>query len=516
MVSKTRATLIASCTAVLVAQLTNALPGALNGTFQQEFQTAGTELTWITAAFMIPLVVFELTFGLIGDMWGRKKLLIGGAGLLVAGALVCATAPTVQAMWAGQALSGLGAGILFPISLTLSAAITPTAHARARVIAIWAGFLSLGAAISPLLAGLFAEYSSWRGAYIVVAVLAAVAALLTLGAQDSSAPSGRKVDIPGQVTLALGLIAVLYAAVQGAEVGWSRPEIVGGFVAGAALLAAFVVIELRTDPPLLDLRLFRNRSFSIASVVAVVGMFSFLGICFSTSIWLGAVQHQSALKIGILFLFIQGPAFALIPLISYLLRHVPPRWVLTGGFALMAVGGFWCSRFDVQDLGWTRFIAPLLLVGIGFALTVGSITAVAINTVPLHYAGMASATTNLLRDLGFALGPVIVGAIALSSAGARFAEALPGSGLPPAELGAATAIGEAAGPIAVNSLPPGVPGSGAHAVAMDALGSGFQLAFLVCAIGALVAAALTLFGLRNTRDTTPEEQMMESAQSFSS
>ncbi|MGW0785027.1 MFS transporter [Streptomyces sp. NPDC002913] len=490
-----RATLVAGFVAVLVAQLANALPGALNGTFQQEFQTAGTQLTWITAAFSIPLVVFELTFGVLGDLWSRRKLLLGGAVLTAIGALVCATAPSVQAMWVGQAIGGLGAGVLFPISLALLAAVTPTQHARSRAIAVWAGFLSAGAAISPLLAGLFAEYGSWRGSYVVVAALGLVTFGLTFGAADSSAPEGRKLDIPGQVTLAVGLIAVMYAAVQGSEVGWSRPEIIGAFTVGALLLIAFVVIELRTDPPLLELALFRNRAFTISSLVAVVGMFSFLGICFATSMWVGAVQHQSPLKLGFLFLFIQGPAFVLIPVISHLIRNVSPRWVLTSGFVLVAIGGFMCSRFDVRDMDWTQFIVPQLCVGVGFALTVGSITAVAINSVPIAYAGMASATTNLLRDLGFALGPVVVGAVALSSAGDAFMSALPGAGLPPEEVGAAMGIGQEAGPLAVNSLPPGTPGAAAQSLALDALGDALSLSFLVCAVAALAAAALTLFGL---------------------
>ncbi|MFD2348293.1 MFS transporter [Nonomuraea ferruginea] len=283
-------------------------------------------------------------------------------------------------------MAGFGAAILYPISLAMLAAASPSQEARSKAIAVWAGFLSIGAAISPLMGGWLAEQGDWRASYLVVVAAAVVSIVITRFAADSSAPEGRKLDVPGQVTLALGLIAILFAATQGSEAGFARPEIVGAFVLGVALLGAFVVIELRTEVPLLHLGIFANRSYAVVAIATVVGMFAFLATCYSMSIWLGAIQHQSALKIGVLFLFIQGPAFVLVPIVSHLIRNFSPRWVLTAGFSLIAVSGVWCSTFDVHDMDWTRFIAPMLALGVGFALTVGSITAVAINTVPLRLA----------------------------------------------------------------------------------------------------------------------------------
>ena len=492
------ATILAASAGVGVAQLANAIPATLNGTFQQFFQTTGSQLTWITTAFMIPVVVFELTFGVLGDLYGRRRLLFGGAALVVAGSIVSALAPIVQVLWLGAALNGLGAGILFPISLTMVAAVTRTPAARSRAIAVWAGSMSAGAAVSPLIAGTLAGKGFWQGAYWLVAVLAVVTILLALRAAESSAPQGRRLDVPGQVTFALGLLAVLYAAVQGAEIGWGQPLIVASFAVGVALLAVFVVIERKAASPILHLDLFRNRSFAVVAVVAVVGMFAFLGIGFSTSMWMGPVQHQPALLIGILFLFLQGPAFVLIPVVSRLLHEVAPRWPLTIGFLLMAAAGYIASGFDVQNMSWTRFVLPIALTGVGFALTIASVTAVAINTVPQHLAGMASATTNLLRDLGMALGPVLVGAIALGSARGAILAAVPGLGLPDALAGQVTAIAQQGGAVALNSIPDLPPA--VHALALESLGHGFNLAFLVCAVAALVAAALTFFGLAGVRD----------------
>jgi hypothetical protein len=261
--------------------------------------------------------------------------------------------------------------------------------------------------------------------------------------------------------------------------------------------------------PLLDLDLFRNRAFSVASIVTVVGMFAFLGACFSFSIWLGAVQHQSPARVGIPLLLIQAPAFVLIPVISRLLARVAARWLLTVGFALIAVGAWLASRLDVTDPSLAPMVVPALLIGVGFALSVSSFTAVAINTVPLHQAGMASATTNLLRDLGFALGPIIAGAVALSTAGDELGAALATADLPADQAGAASGVFQAGGPLAVNGLPPTANGSAAHPLALASLGSGFSAAFLVCALAAVAAAVLTLVALSGrTGQTEPSAESL--------
>ncbi|MGW9136177.1 MFS transporter [Streptomyces sp. NPDC055681] len=493
-------TLAATCCAVFVAQVANALPASLNGLFQEDLNTHGSQLTWITAAFMIAVVCFEFTFGVLGDLFGRKRLITAGATLVAAGSTVAAVAPSVQVLWVGAALNGLGAGAMFPGSLTMLASVTRNTRERAHAVALWSGFLSAGAAVSPLLGGVFAEVGSWRGSFWVVVALAMVSVALTLAlTSESRSPEGRKLDIPGQITFAIGLILVLYAAVEGPESGWTTLPVILSFGIGLCFLVGFVVVELGARSPIFDLTLFRNRSFTVASVVAVIGMLAFLGACFATSMWLGPVQHQGPLRVAVPFLLLQGPAFVLIPVVSRLLHRVAPTWLLTSGFVLMSVGCLLCTKLDVTDPDLSVFVLPDLLIGVGFALCVSSVTAVALDSVPPQLAGMASATTNMLRDLGFALGPVVVGAVALSKAGTAFSSNLDGADLPTDHLGAARGIAAEGGPIAVNSLPPGAPGAAAHDLALDALGSGFSTAFLICGIAAALAAVVTAVGMIGVR-----------------
>ena len=185
----------------------------------------------------------------------------------------------------------------------------------------------------------------------------------------------------------------------------------------------------------------------------------------------------------------------LIPVTSWLLHRVNPRWLLGGGFAVMAAGELLAATLPISDGTLTALIVPLGLVGIGFAFAVCSITASAVNTVPAHFTGMASATTSLLRDFGFTLGPALVGAIALGRAAIGFGAALPASGLPAAQVDAAQHVAAEGGPLAVNGLPPGTPGSAAHELAFNALGHGYSIGFLVCGICALAAAVLAILVL---------------------
>ncbi|NUP47614.1 MAG: MFS transporter, partial [Catenulispora sp.] len=418
-------TMIAACVAVCLGQIGLAIPATLNGLFQEHLHPVGSQLTWISDAFLLPVTVLELTFGVLGDLFGRKRLLVGGAVLLGVGEVVAASGNDIHQLWVGQALAGLGAAALFPTSLAMIAAGSGGHHERTRAVAFWAASLSAGGAIAPALGGLTGNYGSWRWSFVVVAIVAGVSALISwFFATDSSAPQGRSLDVGGQLTIGVGLFALLYGVIQGPTDGWGTAPVLGAFVVAAVFIALFVAAESRARSPLLHLNLFGNRAFAVASLIAVVGMFSFLGTAYSVSIRLGPTQHQSPLRTSVAFLLLNGITPLLMPVTSRLMARVAGRWILTLGLALMAAGDFTAAALPVDDKTLTALVLPLALVGIGFAFTVSSITATAVNTVPVRLAGMASASINLLRDFGFTLGPAVIGAIALSRAGSLFSHSL--------------------------------------------------------------------------------------------
>ena len=539
----TRGTLLAAALAVCVAQVALAIPAVLNGLFQTDLGTSSAQLTWISDAFLVPVTLLELTFGVLGDLFGRKRLLVLGTLLLVVGQTIgvltpgsgSATGTRVLVLWAGQIISGVGAAAIFPTTLAMVAAGTHTARDRSRAISIWAAALASGGFVSPVLGGWLARYrfgsdpdATWRWAFVAVVALAAISTVVSIGwARDSKAPAGRSLDWPGQVTIAVALFALLYAVIQGPTSGWGSSGVVGGFILAVVFLALFILAERRSAAPLLRLDLFANRAFAIAAVATVFGMFSYLGTAYSTSIRLSAIQGFTPLKTSIAFVLLNVMTLLLAPLTSRALERYNPKWTLGVGFTLIGAGDLWMSGLSATDLSIAPIVAPLVLVGIGFAFALSSVTGVAVNTVPNHLAGMASGSTSLLRDFGFTLGPAVVGAIALSRAAAdisskvaanqTLAKALAAFDSSAASAPAAqkpaleAAIGAVnSGPLGANAVPgtitlangQTVPFNPLKDIAFTALDHAYSLGYVVCGISALVAALLAVLGLRGRAHET--------------
>jgi MFS family permease len=217
------------------------------------------------------------------------------------------------------------------------------------------------------------------------------------------------------------------------------------------------------------------------------------------------IQHQSAIRTAVAFILLSGLAIFLLPLTSFLMARLQPRWVLTLGFLLMGIGQLLASNMSVTDTALPSLIVPMGLVGVGFAFAVSSVTATVVNTVPPKLAGMAAATTSMVRDFGFALGPAVIGAAALSKAGGLFNSAVNAD----PSLSALRAAAEGAGPVAVNSVPPSVAISQAAPQAVTALSSGYSTGFLIVAIAAFACAAATALFLGGRAEQEQEIAMVE-------
>lgn len=527
----TAGTLFAVALAVAVAQIGLSAPAVLNGLFQGDLGTSSTQLTWISDAFLVPITLFELSFGVVGDLFGRKRLLAGGALLMTVGALVsfltpgagASTGERVAILWTGQAIAGLGAAAIFPTTIAMLAAGTHSVRDRSHAISVWAAALTGAGFVAPVVAGLLvrAHHSggpeaSWRWAFLALAALALVSAVVTLVlATNSSAPAGRSLDLPGQVLVALGLFAVLFAVIQGPDSGWGSLQVVGGFVVGIIALAVFVVVERRTAKPLIQLSLFANRVFVATAIVTVVGMFAYLGTAYGTSIRLSTIQGYSPLKTAIGFVCLNVMGVVLFPVSSRMIERYNPGLILAAGMALIGVGDIWLALTPATHLSIALVAVPLLIVGVGFKLSVTSITVVAVNSVPVDKAGMASGATSMLRDLGLTLGPAIIGAIALSRAAGEISSKVAGSPALQSALAAfnaapanapadqrpalAAAVGAVnSGPLGANGVPGSVtlangttvPFNPLHDVAFHALSNAYAVGYLVCGISALLAALI--------------------------
>ncbi|MGW4911933.1 MFS transporter [Streptomyces sp. NPDC004270] len=477
-------TLVACCLAVAAAQLCITVPSPINGEIQAAFGASGSQVAWVTSAFILPTAILELNFGVVGDLFGRKRLLVLGGFVLAVGELLNATSQNITMLWIGQALAGVGAAALFPSSLAVIAAATPGEKDRAKAVSIWALSISLASAVGPLSSGILATVADFRWAFVPPVVLGiAVGISCWALVTDSKAPEGRALDWPGQITIAVGLTALLWGIIEGGDRGWSSPSIVFALVLAAVALVGFVVAENRAESPMFNLELLKIPSFAAAAVVALTGMFGFIGTAYCVSIRLGAVMHLSALRAGMPFVILQLIPLLLAPVLSRMLTRVEPRWLLMGGLLPMAAGQFWIAALPITTTDLAAFIGPVLLLGIGFICVVSSLTSAAVNAVPIEMTGMASGATSLVREFGQGLGPAVISTIAMSAASSALVGKL---------SGADAGMEAAAGPLAVVNA----GSDSARAAAQDALAHGMALGVVICGCASLLGALVTLLLVR--------------------
>lgn len=372
---------------------------------------------------------------------------------------------------------------------------------RSRLVWNGAAALSSGGFVAPVLGGITGNYGSWRWAFIVVTGLAVISTVLSqLLAHNSSAPEGRSLDLAGPDRHRCRHVRPAVRGDPGpggrldGDTGGHRLRHRGGLhrsVHRGRTARRFAAAAPRAvQEPGVRRGVVRRGGRHV----------QLLGTAYATGIRLGPIQHQSPLRGSFAFILLNAWALLLMPVISRLLEKVSPRWVLGAGLALMATGDFIAATLPVDDRALTSLILPIGLVGIGFALTVSSITATAVNTVEVHYAGMASASTSLLRDFGFTLGPAVIGAIALSRAADEFTQKLGASDLSAQVKAAAGQVAAEGGPLAANSVPPSSPPGGAAPIAMEALGNGYAVGYVVCGIAALACCLLSVIALRGKGD----------------
>jgi EmrB/QacA subfamily drug resistance transporter len=376
-----------------------------------------SDLQWVSDAYVIPMAAAVLSAGLFGDLYGRRRVFLGGMALTLIGAAVAGLssaadpATAIRMLWTGQAISGLGAGLLLPTTLALIATVVPNPKDRGKYIGIWATGLLLGLAAGPLLSGVILDHASYGWTFLPTVGLAAIAGAAALARlPESKAPEGRRLDWPGQITATIAIAASIYGVIEGGSQGWSAPLTIAGLCAGAAAFAAFLVAERRSASPLVNLTLFKSAAFTAAGFSALISLFSVVGVTFLLSLFLGYVQHLSALQIGERLLFVTAVAAAVNPVIGLVMHKVKVIYLLAAGLAVSAVAVFLLTGIDAQTslagLGWR-----LAVFGLSVAIMLTTVSVAAINAVPWQQAGMAAAANTALRQYGSALGPAILGVI---------------------------------------------------------------------------------------------------------
>lgn len=380
-------------------------------TIHSDFDTSLAELQWTVTAFYIPFAAFLIAAGRLADVFGRRRLLVLGAGLFAGGSALAAASPDAQLLIAGIAVSGIGGAMLMPSSMSLLTNVFTGAR-RGFAIGMWGAATELVSGAGVLVGGVLTGELSWRWIFVVNIVFAAIIVILALRAtpesRDPSAP--RRVDIPGALLTVIGLTAITLALIQGAAWGWGSPAIIA-LVAGALLaFSTFILVERRTANPLVDFDFFKRRNFTGATTTIFVIDFSFGAMLFFLPSYFQEILGYSPTETGLLLLPLTGLMVVASPLGGRIATRTGPRPPIVAGLAVMLVSILWISTLDPgTDYGDLWLPTALLGFGIGLALTPMNLAAM--NAVSRHHAGAASGLLVTLSGLGATLGVAVTGAI---------------------------------------------------------------------------------------------------------
>lgn len=409
------ATLPVACVAVLLVLVDYNAPLVTMPATAASLGTGPVGQTWLVSAISLGLAAAILIVGSLADDYGRRRVFASGTVLFALATAVGALAGDTVVFVLARIVQGVTGAAMLAAGMGLVAHAYPSGAARVRATGIWAAMIGLGVAIGPVVAAGLAELLSWRACYWCYAVVAAVLAGITRRlVVESRATAHRRLDVPGALTLATGLAALL-AAVTAGRAGWLRPSVGVLLMVAVVSLAAFVVIEVRRQAPMLDFGLFRHGGFVGATAgalftgLAVIGLLSYLPTV------LQRAMGMSALGTGVLVTLWAGVS-VLVSLQARRLVRVPGRWQLAAGLVLSGIGYLPMLGAVGAHAVW-RLAVGFLVSGIGYGLLNAALARLAVDTVPADRAAMGSGANSMARYIGTSLGIALTVAVVSGVAG---------------------------------------------------------------------------------------------------
>jgi EmrB/QacA subfamily drug resistance transporter len=494
-------TLLAVCTGVFMLLLDITIVNVALPYIQQAFHASLSDLQWVIDAYALTLAAFLLTAGSVGDLVGRRLVFAVGIVAFTIGSVLCGVAgdPTFLAL--SRAFQGIGGAIMFATSLALLADAFPPQD-RGVAFGVFGAVTGVAVAIGPVLGGALTSGLSWRWIFFVNVPIGVLALIVTLmQVRESKAPVASRPDWAGFVTFTLGLTALVYGLIRSHPDGWGSSTVVGSLIAAAVLIAVFLLIEMRSRAPMLDLHLLRVPTFNGGLIAAWAISASLFSLLTYIVLYLQNVLGSSALDTGLRLLPMTGGIFVTAGVAGRLTGHVPTKLLIAPGFALIGAGLLLMRGITPAD-SWTHLLPGMIVAGIGAGLVNVPLASTAVGVVEPARAGMASGINSTLRQVGIATGVAALGSILASQADNTVVSHL--SGTPLADRAHTLAASVSNGSVlqAMQTVPPHLrelAGGAARAGFVD----GLNTVMLIGALIAFAAAALT-FVLIRQRDFVTE------------
>jgi EmrB/QacA subfamily drug resistance transporter len=446
LLSTKRWTLAVVCAATAMLMLDIAVVNTALSRIADDLDTGLSGLQWVVDAYTLALASVVLTAGSLADRFGRRRLFTIGLAIFTAASAACAASTDIVFLDVARAVQGIGAAVMFAVSLALLANAYPDMKERAGALAAYGATIGASFAVGPLVGGALTSGLDWQWIFLINIPIGLFCLWITrTKVQESADPATPPVDVPGQIALTAGLFLLVLALLRGNEVGWGSTQIIAEFAGAALAIVAFLIIEARSTHPMLPLRLFRNPSFTGAQIAAFGISASFFAIFLYATLYLQQVLGLSAIQAGLVYLPGTILNFVVAGASSQVGEKVPHRIMISVGLGLVAIG---MVLFTLAGTGssWTAVLPGELIALFGVGLFNPSVIAVALGSAPPEQSGLAAGVNDTFRQAGIAVGIAGLGALIPSAAGIgsgspqEFVDGLHNAFLAGAALAAAAAV----------------------------------------------------------------------------
>ncbi len=426
-----RRSLAVVCLILFLTFLDNTIVSVVLAGIQTDLKAGVQALQWIVDGYMLAFAALMLAGGTLGDLFGRKRIMLAGVALFSIGSLIAMLADSSTMLIAGRVVMGIGAAASEPGTLSLIRQVFKERRERARALSVWAAVSGTALAFGPIIGGLLVGASGWRQVFtfsLGFGVVAFIAGLLVL--PESSDKAERHLDFRGLVLGALALASATFGVIFGETSGYASWWIILLLGFSLVLALAFVLVEKRDRDPVLPIKFFKLPAFSGANLVAFATNFGVFAVFFFTALYLEIIAGFSGYQIALAFI-----AMAVVMVLAalatgrYVAKYGPLVPTVLG--CLLAGGGMFAVEANLNaSVGTADLVWPLAVVGLGFGMTLTTMTTVVLNIVPARRSGMAASTVNTFREMGGVFGVAILGAIVNGQLTGHLAAKLAALGLP--------------------------------------------------------------------------------------
>lgn len=394
---------------LLVISLDNTILNIALPSLSRDLNANISELQWIIDAYVLVFAALLLTMGAVSDRYGRKRALQIGLVMFGIGSLGAALSTSTFALILSRGFLGIAGAFIMPSTLSLINVSFPQ-HERAQAIGIWSAIFGLGIAIGPVLGGLLLKLYTWHILFLInlpVIVIAIVGGQRYLAeSKDETAP---KLDIPGVIFSSTGVFALVYAIIEAGSKGWGNQEVLVLFAIAFVLLGIFAFVESRTKEPMMPLYLFKNLSFSGASIALAMVMFSLAGSMFFVSQYMQTILGYDTLTAGLGTLPVAAGLVVVAPLSAPISKRIGIKFTVALGIGLASLGLLYMGSTYKIDSPYIMIAGGQLILAAGMALAMAPATNSIMSAIPANKSGIGSAMNDTTRELGTALGVAVLG-----------------------------------------------------------------------------------------------------------